>query len=103
MPAHQDTALARLGVLVGHLEGHEGASNKQKDSAMVVCTQNCASATSGTIMHAERGISRAFPQASSMVAFPEPAHDALDLNGTLSPDELRVKAKVRAFMVREGP
>jgi hypothetical protein len=35
-----------------------------------------------------------------MAEFPVCAHDALALDGLLTPDERAVRAKVRAFMVR---
>jgi hypothetical protein len=42
---------------------------------------------------------RAFPQATTAEEFPSAAHDALALDGLLTPEERDVRRRVRAFVV----
>mmetsp|Transcript_25590 Transcript_25590/g.64931 ORF Transcript_25590/g.64931 Transcript_25590/m.64931 type:complete len:461 (-) Transcript_25590:299-1681(-) len=42
-----------------------------------------------------------FPQATTAAKFPKPVHDALDLDGLLTPEERAMRKKVRAYMESE--
>jgi len=85
----RNPALNRLGVLAGHLGLNRGAEEG------LLSRQNTSGAPQSL------GITSAFPQARNMADFPACVHDALNLDELLSPDERRVKARVRAFMEKE--
>lgn len=48
---------------------------------------------------ARLGFNPSFPQATTAALFPKAVHDALDLDGLLTPAERATRDKVRAFMV----
>ena len=47
------------------------------------------------------GYTANFPQAQTAALFPEPAHDALNLDGMLTPEERAMRERVRKYMVTE--
>lgn len=57
--------------------------------------------TSSSSPSSALGFTRSFPQAQTMSAFPACAHDALGLDGLLTPEERAVRDRVRAFMENE--
>mmetsp|Transcript_12566 Transcript_12566/g.27116 ORF Transcript_12566/g.27116 Transcript_12566/m.27116 type:complete len:444 (-) Transcript_12566:761-2092(-) len=78
--AHQ--ALERLSKLVSHLSpGGEGSG----------ITRNPTAAALGNDPN--------FPQAQTAAAFPDAVHDALNLDGLLTPEERAVRDRVRKYMV----